>query len=93
MLIKGSFMSDGLRLYPAPEHFLTFTATNGIYPLNQPLEIARINGQPVTITVGDKEKSSIPTVSGAVVVNTNLLNKKVGKLIRMTAHLVRRGQR
>ncbi len=61
MLIKGGFESSGASVYPAPadaalEHFVQLTATNGIYPLNQPLEIARIDGQPVIMTVGDQKK-------------------------------------
>ncbi|RYD48632.1 MAG: hypothetical protein EOP85_03170 [Verrucomicrobiaceae bacterium] len=34
----------------------TFTAKNGDYPLDTPLEIARINGKPVTLTVGKPTK-------------------------------------
>jgi hypothetical protein len=61
MLINGSFEGATSRTYPAPadsalEHFLKITATNGVYPLNQPLEIARPDGHPVTLTVGDAKK-------------------------------------
>jgi len=32
--------------------FLSVTATNGNYPLETPLEIERVNGTAVTLTVG-----------------------------------------
>jgi hypothetical protein len=61
MLINGSFEGATSRTYPAPagtalEHYLSVTATNGVYPLNQPLEIARMDGHPVMMTVGDEKK-------------------------------------
>ena len=61
MLVQGSFQAGGTTIYTIPkgtrlENFATMTASNGIYPLDVPLEIGRINGQPVTLQVGDPKK-------------------------------------
>ncbi len=56
MLLHGSFQSGGSTVYPVSidnklDGFLSITATNGIYPLQTPLEIGQINGKPVTLTI------------------------------------------
>ncbi len=35
---------------------MSVTETNGVYPLNQPLEIVRIDGHPVMMTVRNHGK-------------------------------------
>jgi hypothetical protein len=57
MLLHGSFQSGGsgpvyaVTANTQLDGFLSVTATNGIYPLQTPLEIGRINGKPVTLTI------------------------------------------
>jgi hypothetical protein len=59
MLIHGTFQSScGGTYYPSLDtklaDFASMTAEDGIYPLDTPLEIGRIAGKPVTLTVGKK---------------------------------------
>lgn len=57
---NGSY-AGGCSVYTLPRatqlaDFFTITARNGDYSLNTPIEIARIKGKPVTITVGNTIK-------------------------------------
>jgi len=58
MLIHGSFQSEiAPGVYEvSPEtkldDFLSLTAREGTYPLHIPLEIGRLDGKPITLTVG-----------------------------------------
>lgn len=61
MLVQGSFQSGGTAVYPVSENtkldaFSSMTAKSGIYPLDTPLEIGRIDGKAVTLTVGKPTK-------------------------------------
>ena len=62
MLVKGSFQSGSTTtLYHTSkdsklDDVVSMTAKNGIYPLDTPLEIGRIDGKAVTLTVGKPTK-------------------------------------
>jgi hypothetical protein len=57
MSIQGDVQSGGTTVYTISTNtqlagFLSVTGTNGNYPLETPLEIGRVNGTAVTLTVG-----------------------------------------
>ena len=57
MLIQGNAHSGGSTTFYPPKDtklvdFANLTAKGGTYPLDTPLEIGRVDGKPVTLTVG-----------------------------------------
>jgi len=62
MLIQGSAQAGGPATYPQRglvklEEVASLKAVSGVYPLDTPLEIGRINGQALTLTVGKPHTS------------------------------------
>ena len=60
MLVQGSAQARGGGGFYASkdaklEDLVTMTATNGFYPLDKPLEIGRINGKALMLTVGTRK--------------------------------------
>lgn len=57
LLIHGGFASGNTEVYPVSQEtklqgFLNMSAKSGVYPLDTPIEIGRIDGKAVTLTVG-----------------------------------------